>query len=339
MTLGATLLASFLVALVRPAAWLLALATFLLRGGVLLVLAPIVVIPSAVGLANVLAPAITTIVFEGVSVSLAILVGGTVVATVAWLIGGGLLAAVAEAELIRLVAADEEVASAVPRPPEVASGRHVAWRILAVRLVALLPLVVALAWGAARIVSVTYRELTVPSDVTTPLVLRVARETPEAIIAILITWLVGEIVAGLAARSVVLHGDGVGRALRWAVVHGVHHPIRAVVLALVPLAGLAVVAIPSAFGVATAWRALRGTLATGGGAPIGIGVLLLFVALWLGGLVLIAAMSAWRSAAWTVEAAGTFGASTDGREGDWNAPSESATLTDLRSPGVDPDTR
>jgi hypothetical protein len=184
------------------------------------------------------------------------------------------------------------------------------------------PLAIALAWGAARVVNATYRELTLPSDVTTPLVLRVVRETPEAIVALVVAWLVGEIVAALGARSVVLHGDGVGAALRWSVVHGVRHPIRALVLALVPLAGLAVVAIPSAFGVATAWRALRGTLATGGGAPIGIGVLLLFVALWLGGLVLIAAMSAWRSAAWTAEVAGTFGASSHGREGDWNTASE-----------------
>ena len=56
MSIGAALLASFLVTLVRPATWALALAAFLVRGGVLLVLAPIVVLPSAVGLGELPGP-------------------------------------------------------------------------------------------------------------------------------------------------------------------------------------------------------------------------------------------------------------------------------------------
>ena len=51
----------------------------------------------------------------------------------------------------------------MPHLPAGAPGRHVAWRILAVRVIALVPLAIALTWGAVRIVDATYRELTVPS--------------------------------------------------------------------------------------------------------------------------------------------------------------------------------
>ncbi len=65
MTLGAGLVAPLLITLARPSIWPLAFVAFLLRGGIVVVLAPIVVLPSAVGLANVLAPAITSIAFGG----------------------------------------------------------------------------------------------------------------------------------------------------------------------------------------------------------------------------------------------------------------------------------
>ena len=350
MTLGATLTASFLAALARPATWILALAAFLLRGGVVFVLAPIVVIPSAVGFANILAPAITTVVFDGGAGSLAVLIGGIGLATLAWLVAGGVLAALAEAELIRWIAADEDVLATVGQEPGTVAGEDatrparpgglaVAWRVLAVRLIALVPLAVVLAWGSTRLVGVAYRELTVPSDVTTPIAVRVLRDAPEAVVAILIAWVVGETVGALAARWVVLRADPIGRALRQGVVRLVRHPVRSLVLGLGPLLALVLVAVPSALAASTAWQALRAELATGGGALLGIGVLLLFVALWLGGLVLIGAISAWRSAVWTVDVAGTFGAIDHGRQGDWNHASESGTLTDLRSRGVDPDTR
>ena len=46
MSAGAALVASLMVTLANPATWVLGLVTFLLRGGLLVVLAPIVVIPS-----------------------------------------------------------------------------------------------------------------------------------------------------------------------------------------------------------------------------------------------------------------------------------------------------
>ena len=68
MRLGAALTGALLTTLATPLTWPLALATFLLRGGFLLVLLPIVVLPSPVGLGNLLAPILMTVVFQGMSV-------------------------------------------------------------------------------------------------------------------------------------------------------------------------------------------------------------------------------------------------------------------------------
>jgi len=339
MSLGAALVASFLVTMSRPATWPVALAGFLVRGGILLVLAPIVVVPSAIGLANVLAPAITTVVYTADVAAIALLVGGSAIALLTWLVLGGLVGAGTEAELIAIVATDEEVVAEARRPPATARGIGTAARILAARLIAYLPLAIALIWGATRLVSVAYRELTNPSATGTPLVIRVVTGAPDALLAIALTWLVGGMVGSIAARRLVLGEGGVGRAVLLGIGRLLRHPLRSIAIEGVPLAALLLVLIPSAAAAATVWEALRAALATGSGAFVAIGVLLLFVGLWVGGLVLIGAICAWRAAAWTVELAGTFGASDPGRAGDWNSTPESGTLADLRPRGADPDTR
>ena len=67
---GAALSGALLVTLASPATWPLALAGFLLRGGLIVVALPILVLPTPVGLGNVLAPTLTAFVFGGVSVEL-----------------------------------------------------------------------------------------------------------------------------------------------------------------------------------------------------------------------------------------------------------------------------
>lgn len=326
MSLGATLTASFLVTLGRPATWPLALAAFLVRGGLLVVVAPILVLPSAVGLANVVAPMLTSFVFGGASAELVVMLGAGAIAGVLWLIGGGFVAAAAEAELARLVATDDEVVGllAPAAAAEADAGSNAGsdagalmrrearrpgatWRILAVRLIACAPLLIALLWGTARIVAVAYRELTIPSDVVTPVVLRVVRGAPEAVGAIVVTWLLGQVIGALAARRVALRGERLPSALAGAVGRLLRHPVRTLLVELLPLALLVTVIAPSAAAAAAAWAAVRASLATDGNIAITIVLVAAFVGLWLGGLVLAGAVSAWRAAAWTLEAAGTFG--------------------------------
>ena len=93
MTRGAALTGALLATLVNPATWALALAAFLVRGGIVVVLLPIVVLPTPVGLGTALAPMLTAVAFGSVSAGEVILAVGLSIAVVAWIIVGGWVAA------------------------------------------------------------------------------------------------------------------------------------------------------------------------------------------------------------------------------------------------------
>jgi hypothetical protein len=319
VSVGATLTASLLAVLDRPSTWLLALAGFLVRGGWLIVLAPIVVLPTAVGIANVVAPLLEDVAFGRNTDAVARTAASALVLVVLWLVVGGLLAAAAEIETVRGTAASAGLATArtVTRP-----GRT--WRVLAARLVALLPLAVAVAWAAVRFVAVGYREFTNPSDVSSPVALRIVVGAPDAALAVIAAWLFGEIVGAIAARRIVLAGDGVRPALRDGVARLRVRPGRSIGLAAMSALVLVAVLVVTAIATGTAWDALRSALADGD-ASVGTSVILvLFVGLFAGGLVLVGLASAWRSAVWTVELLadtaaredGTFGGGGGTRTGD-----------------------
>ncbi len=69
MTRGAALSSALLATLAEPATWALALAAFLIRGGIILVALPVVVLPTPVGIGNVVAPVLNTIAFGQVSMA------------------------------------------------------------------------------------------------------------------------------------------------------------------------------------------------------------------------------------------------------------------------------
>jgi len=302
---GATLGASLMVILANPATWVLGLVTFLLRGGLLIVLAPIVVIPSILGVANVVAPALTSFVFSGASTELVTLAVLWIVVLLVWLVAGGLLAATMELALIRAVAADDDVAVRLPEPRG-STAAQVA-RILAVRLVAHLPLVLALSFGLVTIVQVAYRELTLPADVVTPVAVRIIRGAPVAVALIVIAWMVGESVGGVAVRGLVMGDRSVARALGAAVGALVRRPLVLLALTFAPLVALVLVVVPSAMAAGATWNALRSALADEAGPLVSSTLVFVFVGLWAGGLALLGAVAAWRSAVWTVDTARTFG--------------------------------
>jgi hypothetical protein len=301
MSPRAALADALLITLATPATWPLALAAFLLRGGLLLVLLPIVVLPSPVSLANVLGPVLTTVVLSGVPVELAVLVGVMALAAVVWVLGGGLIAAAVEAEGARMVAGRGDGLDR-GTPSERGISGQAALRILTARLVAHLPTIVVFLWGAARLVSVAYRELTSPSDVVSPIVWRVLRGAPEVILVLVVIWAAGEIIGGLAARRIILGGVDVPRALGQAAGAMIRHPLVAIVGFWVPAIGLALVLVPSALAAAVAWGAVRVAMGTSTN-PIGpMLAVLVFVALWTVGVLLIAVTTAWRAAVWSVAA-------------------------------------
>ncbi len=314
MNRGAALSGALLVTLASPATWPLALAAFLLRGGLVVVALPIIVLPTPVGLGNVLAPSLTALVFGGVSVELVAIVVGFVLATIALAIAGGILAAILEAEAVRIVAAHEEIAQAgvgnhqlaVDEVPDVQTARVArhrrseAARVLLVRLLAHAPLAVALVWGAAQLVAVTYRELTNPVDVSTPLVWRVLLESPQVVAAIVVTWTLGEALGALAARRLVLARGGIGRALLDAVVVAVRHPLVVLADFWLPTAVLGIALAPSALAAASAGDVVREAMNTPDDPVQLFLAVVLFVSLWVVGLALTGVICAWRAAVWTV---------------------------------------
>ena len=220
MTRGGTLLAALLVTLARPATWPLALAAFLIRGGILVILLPIVVLPTTVGLGTAFGPTLLSVAFGSIPIEVIVAAASVGIGAFVWLVVGGWFAAGLEAAGAWIVAGDEEVAVPADRAGRrrLAPGCRrpdggVASRILAARLIAAVPLGVALALGSIRLVFVTYRELTAPLDVATPIAIRVLRGSPEVVVAVVVTWMLAEIVGALAARRIALADAGVGAGL------------------------------------------------------------------------------------------------------------------------------
>lgn len=303
MSRRAALASALLTTLATPAIWPMALAGFLLRGGLLIVVLPIVVLPSPVAIGNVLAPTVMTVVFRGISDGVAILVGLLVLAIVGWVILGGLLAAMLEAEAALIVVGEDEPSDHVGEGGHAAAGdldRAIATRILAARLVAHVPTGVVATLGSARLVTLAYRELTSPIDVATPIALRVIRAAPEVVVAIVVAWMVGEILGGLAARRIAIDGAGTGRALRAAASDAIRHPLAVLLDFWVPVVALVLVAIPSAVAASATWGLVRLAMRSPGEAAVATLAVILFIALWLIGLVLIAVTVAWRAAVWSV---------------------------------------
>jgi hypothetical protein len=312
---GAALGGALLVTVASPATWPLALAAFLLRGGLVIVALPIVVLPTPVGIGNLLAPTLTAFVFGGVSVELVAMIVTVVLAALTWLVAGGILAAILEAEAARIVAAHDDVALAAgARPPELAievpsnphdvpasrRQRTEAARVFLARALAHLPLIVALGWGAVRLLAITYRELTNPGDVATPLVWRVLLSSPDVVVAIVLTWMLGQALGALAARRVVLARGGILWALRDGSATIARRPLVILADFWLPTLALGLVLAPSALAAASAGDVVREAMNTSGDPLALFLAVVLFVSLWVVGLVLASVICAWRAAVWTV---------------------------------------
>ena len=340
MTLGATMVASLVAILARPLTWPLALTAFLLRGGLVVVVAPIVVLPSAVGLANVLGPAVTRIALGGTVQAIAQIVVGAIGLGLIWLVSLGSLAAAAEAETVRQVAVEEGL-TLIPDPtidPHLPPSRLVR-RIVVIRSLAMLPLLLVLAWAVLSLIAATYRELTIPSRLDAPLVERVISGVPLALMAVAIAWMLSQSVAAVAVRATVLVGSDVRDSIRFAVRLVIRRPGAVVVAFALPSAVLGLVVLLAGVAGAAGWSSVRAAL-TGGTPNFSDALAVLgFVALWLAGLGLISVVAAWRGAVWTTLVAdivGTIGATRDGRPADWPRDRVSGTLASLRPGEADP---
>lgn len=338
MSRGGAILASLLVTIGRPAWWLLALAGFLVRGGFVLLIVPIVLLPSPLAISNLLAPVIVPVALGRIGPEAVALFAVMVILLAAWILVGGWIAAAMELTLIREAAAaatDEGVGQA---PPEAASAPHrsdraLVGRLVAARLVAWLPLAAAIGIGIVRIIAITYAELTRPFDVASPLVIRVALAAAPELTIVAVAWLLGELVGGLAGRRIVLEKASTRSALIAAAGDVVRRPASTLLPWLVTT-GLLLAILGGTVGAASvAWSRVIDALSDRIVDPPTVALdLLLFVAIWLAALALAGLFSAVRGSVQTFEyvrwwsSTGTFGASAHHRPGDWSIPGEGGSL-------------
>src|SRR6476646_8332262 len=156
-TRGATV-AALLALLGRPSWWVLALAAFLVRGGIVLFVVAIVTLPSPLALSNVLGPIITPLYFGQLEPRTVLLIVSGLGSAVLWLVVGGWFAGATD--------------------------------------VALVPMALVLGLGAVQIFGVAYRELVNPSD-TGPLIVRIVAGARGPLAAIVVTWVFGQVVGGM----------------------------------------------------------------------------------------------------------------------------------------------
>jgi hypothetical protein len=282
-----------LATLARPRWMGMSLAAFLVRGGVLLVLLPIVALPSIAGLAASFGQLLVGFVFGEPSAAALALAAVLVLAIAAWLVASANVGAWLDVTLAAEAATDEELLAGQP-----GIERPATHRAAAARLLAHVPTAVAISFAASRIIDVGYAEFLQPGDPATPILLRVASRAPEAVAALAVMLLVGEAAGGIAVRLLMT-----GASVPSAVARGfarLAHPTGLATF-LVTDAVILAVSVPFWAAVSTTWDDARVALVDGGASTTAGLAIGLFVATWLAGLAILAVAIAWRAAAWSAE--------------------------------------
>lgn len=307
---------------------IVALAGFLVRGGILVLALPAVVLPSVIGLAG--ATGVDAFGIDGRPTALLIgIVFVGVVGVVVWLAVASFVGSLIDVWLIEaaLDGAGTPVREGRPLPR---TGLLI--DMISVRGFCFLPLAGALAWASSRIYSAAYAELTTPTNLVTPLPVRVIESAADAVVVVFVAWLVTETIAAIAVRRMVLADHGVGRSIGGAIVQVVRRPLSTAGT-VVTTAGVTLVAtVLAVAATATAFDWCR--VAARNEQPIAITlglnplsttrdfrpVVFVLTALvlamaWVAAAALSGMASAWRSAAWTGEVLASVSSARFGTEG------------------------
>jgi len=293
------------VAASRPRLWAFALLAFLARGGLLALVVPMLVLPTFVGISNTVGP--MSVTAAGPTPRLIAMIATWLGVALVAIVGGTLIAAASEVALHRATVAPgaDGAGSWFPSVAIAAapSSRRAALRVATVRLGLLLPVAIALAAAVPAWVQAAYRELLLPSDLAVPLPVRVIAGAPLQAAVAVAAWLAAEVLGGLAARRVALHGSSVAAALRAAAGDVARAPVSSILTLAVAIGGTLLVLVPAVVAVGVAWDRARIALVDGTDAAAVIAATLVLVVAWTGCLVVAGMAAAWRSALWTAELA------------------------------------
>lgn len=284
---------SLLLTLGHPVWWAVALAAFLVRGGILAISLPVLALPSLAGLSALVAPLLSGVALGDTSIPPIELLAGAAAILSAVVFVTGLVGAWLEIALFR--AASEAFGRAAPT--DGASLREA----LNARLTTHAITILALGFAVFRLVTAGYEELTSPTTSPAPLAFRIVGHAPEAVATLVLAWLVAEAVGGVALRRYV--ADGPPRTAGSAVVAGIRGFVRPAGLATLVVTDVVVFGLGGALWLAasTTWIRLADRLADGATAlDLGL-ALLAFIVAWLAGLLLFGVALAWRAVSWTAE--------------------------------------
>jgi hypothetical protein len=215
---------------------------------------------------------------------------------IGWFLVGNTIGALTDRAIVSTVVP----ARGSAEPPR---ARLVLW-IVAVRLAALLPFIAVVAVTARSVGELVYQELILPSDITSPIVLRVVQGARLQVGAIVLAWVVGEVLGGIAVRLAIIEGRSFGRAIGGALAYVVRHPLATVMGSLAGVAALVVAVVPALIAIGVAWASL-GVAVSGplDGSAVA-GATIVVVLAWASAGLLAAIAAAWRGVLWTLLVAG-----------------------------------
>jgi hypothetical protein len=226
-----------------------ALAGFLLRGGILVLLLPSVVLPSVIGVAGATGVDAfgidghpTLWLFEMVAVASA--------AAALYLVLAFVVGSLIEVWLVGSAVAQEGRGASRPRAlPELGLLLDLA----AIRAICAAPVAAVMVWAGSRIYTAAYIELTTPSNLVTPLAVRVVESAADAVLVVGLAWLASEVVGAIAVRRLILLGTGVRHSIGGALAQLIRRPVSHLATIVVSygtslvVTGLAIAATATAF--------------------------------------------------------------------------------------------
>jgi hypothetical protein len=288
-----------------PDAVVLALSGFLLRGGIVVLAIPSVVLPSLIGLASVFGVNALGIDGRPTPWLISIVALGLAGAGL-WLVAAVVVGSIVDVWLVRAALGGD---ARLVRRPQPLPGLGLLLDMAAIRVACLLPVGAAIAAVSQPIYSTAYDELTLPTNLADPLLVRVATRAAVPLAIVAVTWLITEMFAAIAVRRLFL-GAGVVGALTGTLGQIVRRPLQSlftlIATSAVSFAALAVTTIATALAFLLCLDAARAS------SPVSVAVFL-FVAsavvlafAWVVALAVAGIASAWRSAAWTEETASAW---------------------------------
>ena len=311
MTAGRTwrsaMAAATLATLGRGRWWLVALAAFLVRGGLLLLVPPLLLLPTPAELASLVPASLVGTGLAHPTAALVTLVAGLSIGLLAVVFLTTVIGTWLDLALVEAQAGDAELAGLGPPggahlgPP---GGAHPVplWPAIEVRLLAHVPTAIAVGVGLVVLGNALQAELLSPPE-PMPLALRVLLREPLMTAVMAAAWLLGEAVGSIAVRRLAtaspLAPVATLRVLRLGLVD-VLRPSGLATLVLTSTvvgATVAIVWLTAGRAFDRVWPLVI-EASDGGLLLFALGLL---VGTWAAGLWLVAITLAWRSAAWTAE--------------------------------------